>query len=139
MSKTVRDVMTTNVITLPSSATVTDAARRMRDSHVGAIVIERDGRLAGLVTDRDVAVRAVADGRDPNTMPVFDIATRECVTLSPEEGTDRAVEVMRQHCVRRIPVLEKGRVVGILSLGDLAIERDRESVLGHISAAVPST
>jgi CBS domain-containing protein len=138
MAQKVRDLMRTEVIKLPSTAKVMEAARHMRDSHVGAIVLEQNGSLAGVVTDRDVAIRAVAEGRDPTTTPLSDVASRELVTLSPEDEVDRALDVMRERGVRRVPVLEQGKVVGILSLGDLAIHRDRSSVLGHISAAAPN-
>lgn len=138
MPQKIRDVMTKEVVRLPRSATVVDAARRMRDSHIGAVVLEDNGKLVGLITDRDVTIRSVAEGRDPSAVPLSDIASGELVTLSPDDEIDRAVEIMRQHCVRRLPVVERDRVVGILSLGDLALRRDRESVLGCISAAPPN-
>jgi CBS domain-containing protein len=130
--------MTKEVVRLPKSATVVDAARRMRDSHIGAVVLEDDGKLVGLVTDRDVAIRSVAEGRNPRGVPLSDIASGDLVTVSPDDEIDRAVEIMRQHCVRRLPVVERDQVIGILSLGDLAIQRDRSSVLGCISAASPN-
>jgi CBS domain-containing protein len=136
--KNVRDVMTKNVIKLPGSATVIEAAREMRGAHIGAVLLEENGRVTGLLTDRDITIRAVADGLDPKAVKISDIASRDIVTLSPDDPTDLAVEIMREHCVRRVPVVEGDRVVGIVSLGDLAIERDRKSVLGHISASPPN-
>jgi CBS domain-containing protein len=136
--KKIRDLMTTNVVKIQGSASVSEAARHMRDSHIGAVVLEENGRVVGLLTDRDVAVRAVAEGRDPKSTRVADVATRDVVTLSPEDGSDRAIQIMRERGVRRVPVVENDRVVGIISLGDLAIERDRGSVLGQISAAPPT-
>jgi CBS domain-containing protein len=138
MAQKIRDVMTKEVVKLPKSATVADAARRMRDSHIGAIVLEDGGRIVGLVTDRDVAIRGVAEGRDPSAMPLSDIASPDVVTLSPDDEIDRAVQVMRHHCVRRLPVVERDKVVGILSLGDVAMHPDSGSVLGHISSSPPN-
>jgi CBS domain-containing protein len=138
MAQKIRDVMTKEVVKLPKSATVADAARRMRDSHIGAVVLEEGGRLVGLVTDRDVAIRGVAEGRDPSAMPLSDIASGDLVTLAPDDEIDRAVQVMRHHGVRRVPVVEREQVVGILTLGDVAMHRDSSSVLGHISSAPPN-
>jgi CBS domain-containing protein len=138
MAQPIRNVMSKNVLKLPGTATVADAARTMRDSNVGAVIIEDQGTLFGLVTDRDIVVRAIADNRDPKNTQLSDACSRTLVSLAPDDDTDRAVEVMRERSVRRVPVVENGKVVGIVSLGDLAIERDRKSVLGTISAAPPN-
>ena len=138
MSQRIREVMTESVVKLPSSATLFQAARQMRDADVGSVIVEDEGRVVGLVTDRDLVVRALADGRDPGTTPLSEVASTKLVTVSPDDDMDLAIELMIERSLRRIPVLERGKVVGIVSLGDLAVERDRLSVLGHISSAPPN-
>jgi CBS domain-containing protein len=139
MAKRVADLMNKNLIKLESSTPVIEAARRMRSANVGAVIVARDGKLAGIVTDRDITVRAVAQERDPRTTTLGDICSGGLTTLRPDEDIDRAIEVMRSKAVRRVPVVdENNRAVGILSLGDLALERDPRSVLGQISAAAPN-
>jgi CBS domain-containing protein len=138
MSK-IREIMSEDVICLSPDAPVAEAAKKMRDEHVGAIVVKDGDRFAGILTDRDIAVRAVAEGRDPKTTPVSAIhSQQDLATLRPDDDVDRAVHLMRRRSVRRAPVLENGKVIGIVSLGDLAVERDRQSVLGAISAAAPN-
>ena len=138
MSQRIREVMTESVVKLPSSASLFQAARQMRDADVGSVIVEDEGRVVGLVTDRDLVVRALADGLDPETTPLSEVASTHLVTVSPEDDMDLAIELMIERSLRRVPVLERGKIVGIVSLGDLAIERDRLSVLGHISAAPPN-
>lgn len=138
MSQPIRNVMNKDVLRLPPSATVADAAKTMRDSNIGAIVVEEQGKLYGLVTDRDIVVRALAEGRDPKSTRLSDTCSKTLVSLTPDDDTDRAVQLMRERSIRRIPVVENEKIVGIVSLGDLAIERDRQSVLGNISAAPPN-
>jgi CBS domain-containing protein len=134
----VADMMTENVIALPSSAPILEAARQMRDFDVGVIVVKDGPKACGLVTDRDIAVRAVAEGLDAATTPLSAVCTKDLASLSPEDDVDRAIELMRERAIRRAPVIIEERLVGIVSLGDLAIERDPNSVLGTISAAEPS-
>ncbi len=139
MAKHVRDLMNQKVIKLPGSTPIIEAARQMKAANVGAVVVAEDGKLDGIVTDRDITVRAVAEGRDPITTPLAAIASKDLATLSPDDDVERAVEVMREKAIRRMPVVDSGNVpVGILSLGDLALERDPQSVLGRISAAPPN-
>jgi CBS domain-containing protein len=133
---TVREVMTKNPLCLPETASVQQAARAMRDSHIGdVLVLNSNEQLAGIVTDRDVVVRAVADGLDPRHVPIGRIMSKPEYTLEPDDPIDRAIELMRKANVRRIPVIENERPRGIVSLGDLGIERDPQSVLGRISSA----
>lgn len=138
MSQPIRNVMSKKILKLPASATVSDAARTMRDSNVGAVIIEEQGKLLGLVTDRDIVVRTIAEGRDPDATRLEDTCTKMPISLAPDDDTDRAVQLMRERSVRRLPVVENGKVIGMVSLGDLALERDRKSVLGNISAAPPN-
>lgn len=131
----VRDVMTANPVTLPANATLADAARVMRDADVGPVVVlYDDGSLCGIVTDRDLVVRGLAEGLLPHSM-IEDVCSTEVTTVGPDEDAKVAVQLMRDKAIRRLPVVEEGRVVGIVSLGDLAVNRDPESVLAAISAA----
>ena len=94
--------------------------------------------MTGIITDRDIVVRAVADGRDPQSTTVRDASSADVVTVTPDQNLDEAVRLMQEHDVRRMPVVQEGRPAGILSLGDLAVERDPESALADISAASPN-
>jgi CBS domain-containing protein len=138
----IREIMKKRIIGLPENAPASDAAKQMRDSDVGAVIVTDkgpDGRLVGIVTDRDIAVRVVANDKDPKTTPLSEICSRMVATLSPEHEIDHAVHLMRTRAIRRAPVVDAaGQVLGIVSLGDLAIERDRKSALGAISAAAPN-
>jgi CBS domain-containing protein len=140
-SRTVREVMTANPVALGGDTALVAAARSMRDRDVGVIIVLRsDGdTVCGVVTDRDIAMRAVADGWDPRRTRLDDVCSHDLVTLRPDDPVERAVELMRQHAVRRLPVVDdSNHPLGIISLGDLAVERDPGSALGEISAAEPN-
>ncbi|HEX2047036.1 MAG TPA: CBS domain-containing protein [Acidimicrobiales bacterium] len=135
MAQKVRDVMTENLVTLPGSAPLADAARRMKEADIGDVIVMSNGDMCGVVTDRDIVVRAIAEGKDPQSATLDEICSHEVVTVGPDDSLDQAVQLMRQRAVRRLPVVEGGRPVGIVSIGDLAIERDETSPLADISAA----
>ncbi len=135
MAQTVRELMTQNVVTLPRTAPLRDAARRMKESDIGDVIVMNDGTMCGVVTDRDIVVRAIAEGKDPRSSTLEDICSHDVVTIGPDDSIDQAAQLMRQRAVRRLPVVEGGRPVGIVSIGDLAIERDETSALADISAA----
>lgn len=135
MAQDIRTVMTPDPITVETNAAVVDAARAMRDADTGDVIVTDGGDLAGIVTDRDIAVRAVARGADPTATEVGSICSRELTVLEPDQTVDEAIALMRERAVRRLPVVEGGRPIGIVSLGDLAVQRDEGSVLGEISAA----
>jgi CBS domain-containing protein len=135
VNKTLSQVMTTDPISLTHDQTVTDAAARMARSDVGSVLVQRDGDLLGIVTDRDLVVRCLADGKDPGQVKLDTLCTDEVVTMEPSSSLKDAVDTMREKKVRRVPVVENGHPVGIVSLGDLAVLLDRESALGEISAA----
>ena len=138
MAETIRDLMTENPITLESSASARQAAEQMREADVGAMLIVEGEELKGLVTDRDIVVRAVAEGRDPDDVSVGDIASSSVVSVSADDSVADAISTMRQHDIRRVPVLDGEKPVGIVSLGDLAVAQDSDSVLADISAAEPN-
>jgi CBS domain-containing protein len=137
---TIEDVMTTDVRVVPTGSTLVEAAREMRDRDIGdVLVVDDDGLLAGIVTDRDITVRAVAEGRDPGDVTVDEIFTgRVVVTTTPSAELGAAAEIMRSSAVRRLPVVDDGRVVGVVTLGDLAIEQDPDSALADISLEPPN-
>jgi len=138
MAQYLREIMTQNPLTLQTTDTIVAAARTMRDGNVGDVVILEKGQIQGILTDRDIVIRAVAEGRDPARTTVGEVCSRELTVLSPSDGINDAVKAMREKAIRRLPVVESGRPVGIVSLGDLAVERDPESALGGISAAPPN-
>jgi CBS domain-containing protein len=138
MARTLREIMTQNPVTLEATDSLTAAARTMRDANIGDVVVVEQGRVRGILTDRDIVVRALAEGRDPGQTSVGDVCSRELTLLSPADAIEDAVAIMRKKAIRRLPVVEHDHPVGIVSLGDLAVERDPESTLGGISAAPPN-
>jgi CBS domain-containing protein len=139
MAQTIREVMSPNVVTIDRKASLEEAARSMRDADVGALVaVNEDGGVLGIVTDRDIVVRGLAEAGDPKSMTVEDISSEGLVTVRPDAPVEEAVRLMRDRTVRRLPVVEGGRPVGIVSIGDLAVERDPTSALADISAAPPN-
>ena len=132
--------MSTDPLTMIETETVVSAARMMRDNDIGDVIVlgDTDGRVRGIVTDRDVVVRAVAEERDPDQTTVGAICTGELVTVAPDDSVDSAISLMRDRAIRRLPVCEAGKAVGIVSIGDLAEQFDRRSALADISAAPPN-
>jgi CBS domain-containing protein len=121
MAKAIREVMTSNPCTIDSDKPVSHAAKMMRDEDVGLAPIVEGDRLVGTLTDRDIAVRVVAEGRDPESTPVKDVASTDIVTVDPGQDLDEALRLMSEHQVRRIPVVEEdGRVVGVVAQADVA-------------------
>ena len=140
-SRPVADVMSTDLVTVGSKTTIADVARLMRDNDIGPVVVVDGESVFGIVTDRDITVRAVADGQDPEATPVGVVATTPVTTIGPEDTLEDAAEAMRAQSVRRLVVAERGRPLGILSLGDLAQTDDAAveagAALGDLSAAPP--
>lgn len=137
MAQTVEEIMTRDPRTIDASDTIADAARVMRDGDIGDVVVVEGGQVSGIVTDRDIVIRGVADGRDPDSTAVSDVCTTGVETIEPGASVDDAVRRMRESDIRRLPVTKNGRPVGIVSLGDLAVEREPDSTLADISAASP--
>lgn len=136
MPQTIKDVMTANPTTLTTKSTIAQAARMMRDRDIGDVIVTENGeRVCGIVTDRDIVVRALAQGRDPAGTTLGEICSQDLTTLTPRSSVGDAVKIMREKALRRLPVVDGGKPVGIVSIGDLAVERDRESALADISAA----
>lgn len=135
----VKDVMTPQVVYLPAETTLDEAARAMREKDIGDVVVTEGASLAGVVTDRDIVVRAVAERRDPANTTVGDVASRDLVMIQQDASPSQAAEVMRERAVRRLLVCDNDRrLVGVVSLGDLAVRMDPNSALGKISSAAPN-
>lgn len=140
MAQKVRDVMTAEPVALEEEASVVEAAMAMRDGDFGFVIVLKDqgGSVCGVVTDRDIAIRVVAEGVDPRSVRLADIVEGEVTTVGPDEPADKVAELMRKKAIRRVPVVEAGRLVGVVSLGDLAKEMDEGRALTDISSAPPS-
>lgn len=134
----ISEVMTPQPLLVQKDATVHEAAIAMKGQGIGDVLIMDGDALHGILTDRDIVIRALAEGRDPDATTVGDIASAEVHTVGPDDPDTEAVKVAREHNVKRVPVVEDGRPVGIVTLGDLAIEKDPESALADISAAPPN-
>lgn len=143
MPQKISEVMTPKPIALPLDATLAEAARIMRDQGIGDVLVMSDGRLCGMVTDRDIVVRGVAESRNAMVTPIGEICTAELATVRPDDDVDIAVRLMRGRAIRRLPVVDAGRPVGIVSIGDLATgSRERSFLAGltaDISKAPPNT
>lgn len=126
----VRDVMTSDPRTVTPRDSLQAAAQIMREEDTGVVPVVDGGRLVGLVTDRDIVVRAVAQGLPPGE-PVGSIATTEIEAVTPDVSTREAARIMAEHQIRRLPVVQDGRLVGIVSLGDLAVKEGKDSRLGE--------
>ncbi len=139
MANTVSDVMTRNPVTVEKDSTVQDAAALMRDHDTGAVIVLENGSVTGIITDRDITVRCVAEGADFSSPVTSFFSADDITTFSPETSLEQAVQMMRGKAIRRLPVVQGDRAVGIISIGDLAIERDSTSALADISAAAGNT
>lgn len=131
----IRDVMTPNPRTVTPDESIVNAARIMRDVDTGAVPVVENGRPVGMVTDRDIVVRAVADGGQLSR-PVRDICTGALVAANPDMSTREAAQLMSDHQVRRLPVVENDRLVGIVSIGDLAVKEGKDSRTGDTLQAI---
>jgi CBS domain-containing protein len=125
MTTSIRDAMTSNPKTVTSDQTVVDAAKIMQQEDAGVVPIVEGDRLVGVLTDRDIAIQVVASGKDPNSTKVTEIASRDLITVDPQQDLDEALRLMAQHQVRRLPVVEEdGKLVGILAQADVARSGD---------------
>ena len=130
MGKRVRDAMTPGPETIQADRPAAEAAKLMKAADAGMIPVMNNRNLLGTVTDRDIVVRLVAEGRDPQSTPVYEIASTDVVTIEPDRDLEEALELMARHQVRRLPVVENGRLVGVLAQADVAREGNEKDV-GH--------
>jgi len=135
MAKSVRDTMTDNPRSLAASASVVEAARLMREEHIGSLPITEDEQLVGMITDRDITTRVVAEAADPKTTSVGDVYSRDLVSVKPDEDLADALQLMARHQVRRLPVVENGRLVGIVAQADIA-RSENEKKTGELVEAI---
>jgi CBS domain-containing protein len=127
MAKSVRDTMTENPRSIKASASVVEAARVMREEHIGSVPISDDEQLVGMITDRDITTRVVAEAADPTKTSVGDVNSRDLITVEPDTDLDEALQLMARHQVRRLPVLENGRLVGIVAQADIALSENENT------------
>jgi CBS domain-containing protein len=125
----IRDVMTPNPRTVSPDDTIQAAARIMQTEDTGAVPVVSNGRVLAVVTDRDIVVRVVAEGASLSS-PIRSIATQDVICASPEMSTREANDLMSTHQIRRLPVVENDRLVGIVSIGDLAVKEGKDSRIG---------
>jgi CBS domain-containing protein len=125
MGQHIREVMTANPSTIEPDGNVVEVARIMKQEDAGVVPVTENGRLTGMVTDRDIAIRVVAEGKDPQSTTVREVASTNLVTIDPQQDLDEALRLMAKHQVRRLPVVEKdGRLVGVVAQADVAREGD---------------
>lgn len=135
---TVGEFMTTRLVTMDGSETLTAAAQEMRDRAIGDVIVMDGDRPIGIVTDRDITVRGVAAGMDITRTTLSEVVSRDLITVTRYDDAVAAADMMRTYSIRRLPVVEDGRLIGLVSIGDLAVEREPQSVLADISADDPN-
>ncbi|WP_433529595.1 CBS domain-containing protein [Micromonospora sp. CA-263727] len=135
---TVGEFMTTRLVTMDGNDTLVAAAQVMRDSAIGDVVVTDGDSVVGIITDRDITVRGVAENLDPSSTRLNQLTTKDVITVSQYDDSVAAADLMRTYAVRRLPVVEDGRLIGLVSMGDLAVEREPQSVLADISADDPN-
>ena len=139
MTRKMRDIMSPAPVCMAPGESVSAAAQAMRQHGIGTVLVLADGRLSGLVTDRDITVRVLGENRDPRTTRIGDICSGDLVVLGPDDDVEEAARLVRERAVRRIPVLRDGIPVGVVSIGDLALEQDPASALSGVSSAPPNS
>ncbi|WP_428951326.1 CBS domain-containing protein [Streptomyces sp. cg35] len=137
MADVVREVMTPGVVAVRPDASLVEAAQLMRAQGTGDVLVADAGRILGVLTDRDITLCAVADGADPLTVSAHAVCTPDPVAIGPDEVVSVAAELMREHALRRLPVVENGRAVGMVSLGDLTLHRSHADGPGAVSGGSP--
>lgn len=139
MAQKVNEVMTPVPVAVSPDTSLVEVGDLMRQHGIGDVLVVHEGRLRGLVTDRDIVVRAVAAQRDMSGTTAADICSTNMITVAPGADAGEAVRLMRENAVRRIPVVDGDRPIGMVSIGDLAVQRDERSALADISAEPPNT
>lgn len=134
----IRQVMTRAPETIELDAPIRDAAAVMARSDIGSVIVVENGQNRGIVTDRDIAVRVVGEGGDPVTTTVAQVMTPFPASIAPTATVHEAVQMMREHDVRRLPVVEAGRPVGVVALADLSWSSEAQALLADISKAPPN-
>ena len=138
MAQMVRDVMTKDPVSMSSDASVAEAAKAMSDLRIGSVVVMDKDKPCGIVTDRDITVRAVATGRDPSKTRLADICTHDIAAVAPDQSIDDAIRVMKSRDIKRVVVMSDSKLEGIVSLGDLTSRGEGTDVQVDISRAEPN-
>jgi CBS domain-containing protein len=135
MAKSVRDAMTADPRSIGASASVVEAARLMREQHIGSLPVTEDDRLVGMITDRDITTRVVAESAVPETTSVGDVYSRDLISVEPNSDLEQALRLMARHQVRRLPVVENDRLVGMVAQADIALKESERTgeLVGAIS------
>lgn len=139
MANLVREVMQPGLVSVDAGASIEAAAGAMRENDIGDVVVVDGDQVRGILTDRDIVVRAVAEHKPLTATSAGECCSPDILGVGPEDTTDEAISLMRQHAVRRLPVVSDGRLIGVVSIGDLAISEDPRSALADISRASPNT
>jgi CBS domain-containing protein len=136
MAKSVRDAMTEDPRSIGASASVVEAARLMREKHIGSLPVTDEEKLVGMITDRDITTRVVAEAADLQTLSVEDVYSRDLISVGPDKDLEEALRLMARHQVRRLPVVEDdGSLVGIVAQADIAL-RENEKKTGELVEAI---
>jgi CBS domain-containing protein len=135
MAKNIRDAMTEDPRSIGASESVVEAARLMRDEHIGSLPVTEGGRLVGMITDRDLTTRVVAEAAGPETTSVGDVYSRDLISVEPNNDLEEALQLMARHQVRRLPVVENGRLVGMVAQADIAL-KENEKRTGELVEAI---
>ena len=139
MARKIQEIMNGNVVCVTKNDTLIDAAKKMDEHDIGDVLVTNgSGKLEGIITDRDIVVRAIARGKSAEQCKVGDVCSGNVATLTPDDSVEDARRLMEKKAVRRIPIVRDGKPVGIVSIGDLAVKGDGEAALEHISAAPPN-
>jgi CBS domain-containing protein len=135
MANSVRDAMTEDPRSIGASASVVEAARLMREDDIGSLPITDDEKLVGMITDRDITTRVVAQAADPNMTSVGQVYSRDLISVEPDNDLEEALQLMARHQVRRLPVVENGRLIGIVAQADIALS-ENETKTGELVEAI---
>jgi CBS domain-containing protein len=135
MATSVHEAMTEDPRSIGASESVVEAARLMRDQHIGSLPVTQDGRLVGMITDRDITTRVVAEAGVPETTSVGDVYSRDLISVEPDKDLEEALQLMARHQVRRLPVVENGRLVGMVTQADIAL-KENEKKTGALVEAI---
>jgi CBS domain-containing protein len=138
MTRKVREIMSAAPVSMAAGETVSAAAKAMKERGIGTVLVLSGGRFSGLVTDRDITIRVLAENRDPRTTSLGDICSSELAVLRPDDDVETATRIVRDRAVRRLAVLADGTPVGVVSIGDLALDQDERSTRPQIPASRPN-
>ena len=134
-----RDIMSAAPVCMAPGESVSAAAMAMKQHGIGTVLVLTGGKLSGLVTDRDITIRVLAENRDPLTTPIGDICSSEPVVLGPDDDVEQAARLVHERALRRIPIVADGIPVGVVSIGDLVLDKDATSSLSGVSSAPPNS